>query len=366
MKERNWLLGIAGRVKRRASPTLSTERRVLRASLIAFLSIFAFLLIRNVWSTWVFSRSVDYLQQKAYAETAAYMKNRIGGDPQERWWPLFWKIGNEDSDIHARAKATHISFLMLGNLRKHDQIIALARDLDPDLPVIDRLLPIIRQSYVSEDRFSEYVAFARRLEKATRHLNVRHAAKLDLARFYLQSGNYSEAKKELARYKPEPATPELNEISGGLIYELNSLRPGLPAPPFRVTDVFGDQITSDDLKGRDVAIVFWSSSCKPSSLLVDAFQEAPPPDLFIVMVALGDESSKLRNRFAPLKKGIAVIVERENEKGNNRYKGELARKFNVGATPTAYVLDHDGRIFGKSVGRLAITWMLHSFFEKRL
>src|SRR5690349_13827306 len=68
------------------------------------------------------------------------------------------------------------------------------------------------------------------------------------------------------------------------------LKPGDPAPPFKVTTFGGDTVSLDDLKGQVVVLNYWATWCGPCRvelpILNDYFRRHPRPDLKILAVTV--------------------------------------------------------------------------------
>lgn len=116
----------------------------------------------------------------------------------------------------------------------------------------------------------------------------------------------------------------------------STLRVGDPAPDFSIADLQGEAVGTKDLLGRDTLLLFWDPGCRFCRAMsedVMRWEEKPPKGApRLVFVASGDaenienESRNFKSRF---------LHDREFEVGP---------LFGTGSTPSAVLIDRDGRI----------------------
>ena len=116
----------------------------------------------------------------------------------------------------------------------------------------------------------------------------------------------------------------------------STLRVGDPAPDFSVVDLQGKAVGTKDLFGQDTLLLFWDPGCRYCQAMsedVARWETKPPKDATrLVFVASGDadrieeESRNFKSRF---------LYDREFE---------VAPLFGTGSTPSAVLIDRDGRI----------------------
>jgi peroxiredoxin len=127
----------------------------------------------------------------------------------------------------------------------------------------------------------------------------------------------------------------------------------LPAPPpeLRFTLLDGRVLTLAELRGRPVLLAFWATSCVPCIQelpdLIQLYRELRPRGLELVGVAMPYDpplhvQMLVRKHQVPYP--IALDV-----------SGQITRAFDgVSFIPTAYLLDPQGRIIDRHVGKLDI------------
>jgi peroxiredoxin/uncharacterized membrane protein YphA (DoxX/SURF4 family) len=116
----------------------------------------------------------------------------------------------------------------------------------------------------------------------------------------------------------------------------SSLRVGDPAPDFSIVDLQGEAVGTKDLLGRDTLLLFWDPGCpycRAMSEDMTRWEEKPPKGApRLVFVASGDAenieeaSRSFKSRF---------LLDREFEVGP---------LFGTNSTPSAVLIDRDGRI----------------------
>jgi len=134
------------------------------------------------------------------------------------------------------------------------------------------------------------------------------------------------------------------------------------APDVRFATLAGERFSTAELRGKVVLVNFWGTYCGPClremPKVLDTHRKFAPRGFETVAVAVRqDRPEKVaefaRQRALPFK----VVFDAS---------GEIARAFDkVRITPTIFVLDREGRVLVKAVGRP--DWdALHAAVEKAL
>lgn len=128
--------------------------------------------------------------------------------------------------------------------------------------------------------------------------------------------------------------------------------PRVPAVSLPLID--GRLAHSDDWRGKVVLVNFWATSCpicvKEMPALVDTYRTAAGPAFDMVAVAMAyDAPARVvhfaRQRALPFKVAFDP-------------RGEIATAFGgIAGTPTTLVIDRDGRIVERIVGRPDFSWL---------
>jgi peroxiredoxin len=148
-------------------------------------------------------------------------------------------------------------------------------------------------------------------------------------------------------------------IAGALAYALMD-KPSAPAATF--TTLEGKSIALADLRGKVVLVNFWATSCpgciKEMPGMVETYNQYKDRGFEIVAVAMSYDPPNYVANFVQTRQlpfPVALDV-----------NGEHARAFgNVQVTPTAFIIDKDGRILEQTLGELDFV-ALKALLEREL
>lgn len=134
------------------------------------------------------------------------------------------------------------------------------------------------------------------------------------------------------------------------------------APDVTYTDLQGNKITSESLRGKVVMVNFWATSCvtcvKEMPAMVDTYNKYKDQGLEFVAVAMSYDPPNYVLNFVETRK-LPFIVALD-------HTGELARSFgDVKLTPTTYVIDKQGNIIKRYLGEPEFA-ALHKLLEQAL
>lgn len=134
------------------------------------------------------------------------------------------------------------------------------------------------------------------------------------------------------------------------------------APQVQFTTLQGQQIDMQQLRGKVVLVNFWATTC-PGCIaempkLVETYQRYHAQGFELVAVAMAyDPPSQVANYVQTHALPFTVALDTQ---------GSVAAAFNdVKLTPTAFVVDKQGRIVSHVVGELDFQ-ALHSLLDKEL
>ena len=134
------------------------------------------------------------------------------------------------------------------------------------------------------------------------------------------------------------------------------------APNVKFTTLSGQEINMQDLRGKIVLVNFWATTC-PGCIqempeLIDTYNQYRERGFKVVAVAMAyDPPAQVANYTRKNNLPFPVALDTQ---------GDIAAAFNdVKLTPTAYVVDQQGRIGRNVVGVLDFK-ALHSMLDEQL
>lgn len=332
-------------------------RLILNRTLLARLLLLGAVVLLGLGATNVVrwarrTDSIDYLSKKAFSEVRAYWGHRQGPDPQERWWPLFWRLSQESEQAETRRRAGNISLTMLANLERWDTIKELASGLEPGDPILERSFAVIGKAHLQSQGESAHISFLSRTIRSHPNPRLRGRAALALARLFIEQRRYQAANAVLSDFD-WPSEGDDEDLEGwwrAARFELERLRPGMPSPPFVLRDAEERTIGLADLRGSPFVLLFWSPNCGPSSLLLEALYNSPPEGIQVLAVSPQPGKFDENPRQRP---GFHFISDQH-----------LAKEWNIYATPTALLFSRDGRLAGKSHAGGELATLIHTLQGK--
>ena len=135
-----------------------------------------------------------------------------------------------------------------------------------------------------------------------------------------------------------------------------------PAPEVKFSTLAGDSFSTSELRGKVVLVNFWATYCGPClkemPKVVDAHRKFSARGYETIAVAVRRDDPELVAQFAaehalPFKVAIDS-------------SGELGREFgNVRITPTVFLIDKDGKVLKRYVGKPDWT-EFHQLVERAL
>jgi peroxiredoxin len=122
-----------------------------------------------------------------------------------------------------------------------------------------------------------------------------------------------------------------------------------PAPNLTLTTIEGKEISIASLKGKMVIVNFWATYC-PGCIeempdLVSTYKKYHEKGLEIIAVSIADDPPNQVLTFAQ-KNALPFPVVHDSD-------AKIGQAFdNVSLTPTSFIIDQQGRVIGKTIGKL--------------
>jgi methylamine dehydrogenase accessory protein MauD len=120
----------------------------------------------------------------------------------------------------------------------------------------------------------------------------------------------------------------------------NGLKPGKAAPDFTLPESAGGEVNLRDFSGRKVLLVFTQSGCGPCDRIMPELNRLQAAGGVQVLVVNNGEPEPTRSWAVESRAGFPVAVQ-------ERYS--LSRRYEVFATPYAFLIDEHGVIASKGV-----------------
>lgn len=129
-----------------------------------------------------------------------------------------------------------------------------------DDPAWERLPSIVYSAGIARNDLPAVITRLQQVVETTTRPSNKAAALIVIGRVHRRQGDGTAAVRVLEQAKSAaPDSPYVEEATG-LIYEIEHLSPGLPAPDINAKSRAGQPINLAALRGKAVVLVFWGST----------------------------------------------------------------------------------------------------------
>lgn len=191
---------------------------------------------------------------------AAGGKNGDPNHPGRKWAARLWAFREQHRGTEAAAIVTGEAIHQLVHAGAMEEAWQRAASLPADDPSWQRVLQVL---YEGAELYDGYAIFTRRISKLLEReferelaAQMHHAA--GLAYQKLEQWDSAATEFRAASRLAKPGS-RLAQQAEALLFEVERLRPGLPAPEFTARALDGTEISLTDFRGRPVLLVFWAS-----------------------------------------------------------------------------------------------------------
>ncbi len=123
------------------------------------------------------------------------------------------------------------------------------------------------------------------------------------------------------------------------------IEPGQTPPAFVLSDLFGNDVSLDDFKGKVVILDLWATWCPPCKkeipFLVSLYEEYKDQGLAVIGVGLDQGGASVLAPFVEANNVTYTILV-----GNQT----IGRNYRVSSIPMTLTIDRDGRVAARDVG----------------
>lgn len=226
-------------------------------------------------------------------------------------------------------------------------LVARAEEIDEENPAYVDVVRAVRRAearlHGQQAAVNKMLEFQLRTNDRDRHA----AIQTEVVIAYMDS--LDERNARLAAQNLQQSYPRTAwaEWATRVMYEIENLLPGKPAPEFSLADVDGRPLQLQDLRGRIVLLEFYvpeSGEFLRQLPLRQAMVTSAGDQLEVVTLSLQPDSVVVEALFEDREiAGRHVILEEGED-------AAVVRDYNITAVPTRFLIDPEGRIIGRYVG----------------
>jgi len=205
-----------------------------------------------------------------------------------------------------------------------------------------KLSPILDRGYTSDE-------FLRTVAEKSPHAKIRGQARLVQAKRLARADRAREAEAICEAIISEKDLTVLHRDAEDLLFEIRHLTIGKVVPEVESVDLVDKPMKLSDYRGKAVLLVFWGTWCGPCMAMIPHERELAKRYVGQPFQILGinqDEEEKAKK---------AVQTEQITWRSFKDYlikeNRRISHRWNVHSWPTVFLIDHEGVIRHKFIGR---------------
>lgn len=299
------------------------------------------------WTAYRNSKAQHNQQMAALLTQGNYTAQQMGQVVSQSA-TILWSIADTYPNTMGARVSQAESVMMLEGWND-SLVVARYGLIDVDTPNIADVVRAARRATARTSGQDSAIAVVRHYLEVLPDEARRAALHTELVIAYADSGQTEQAvaaATELRRLHPDS---EWAEWASRAVYDLENLQPGMPAPAFDLVTRDGVEFSLDDLNGRFVILEFYDpleQTFQQELDVRDRLFGALQPQLFLP-ISISVEPDSVLNE------GLFDGAEHAGDFvwADGGMDSEVARAYNVHIVPTRYLLDPDGNVVSKYVGR---------------
>ncbi len=325
-----------------------TGRSAMKHVIKAFLSSTIFLLS----ATFSFGQAeIDSTYQEVINRSMAEINAAENGDSlQNEYARQHFNYFLEHPESPTGRRAVSSAFMMWGRTGNVKMVENAISKLDNDSVIWSYIINSIGNAYSRKEKQEEFVELLEQKKDELTDERSKSAAIVSLIYHYkyMQGEDDKELILDLSRQLIDLNANEYSVNFGkGVIYELESLNVGQPAPDFSAITHNGEEIALSDYEGIIVLLEFWATWCGPCIPEIPTFKNLQSIHSSEDLVILGIAVEEKNEDFSEFLEEKEMTWPQINQ--DKRWDGEVVTLYNVQSIPHTYIIDRDGTIAAKGL-----------------
>jgi hypothetical protein len=205
-------------------------------------------------------QTIDSAWKEVQAFDKAGGKPGAPDHPALKWHATLWTYREQHPGTEAAARATADAIRLLVRGQFWDQAHARTEAVGADEKAWERLSAAIYEEGSTRKDFGYVITTLSKIAAATKSPTITSAVMLDIARAQRRQGDTAAATKSFEASRSAAPDSASGQEADRVLYEINYLSVGLPAPTFSTKGRNGKTVDLASFRGRPVVLVFWSTT----------------------------------------------------------------------------------------------------------